>query len=236
MDDLELLRRARPDIAPSPGTVARHRRVLADAMGTGGLEPYPAPDPDHPRRRRRLAAFAAAALVLAGVAAQLLPGDDGSTRVATAPPANQATTTTLAPGAIVPCGSHLPAAIPDGPHDHSHEGIDPDSISVRVYACRIERSLPETLTGPDGHTREMVTTLRELTERFGGLEGSALDEFGRAHPISLAPLADADPDTTAVGLAWSGRRRDAPPIPPGLSQPSPTSRGILPPWLEPGPR
>ncbi len=235
MDDLELLSRSRPDIAPSPGTVARHRRALADAIEALGLEPYPASD--HPGRRRRLAAFASAALVLAGAAAaQLSPGDDDSTRVVTASPATQATTTTLAPGTIVPCGSHLPAAIPDGPPDHSHEGMDPESISVRIYACRIERSLPETLTGPDGHTREMVTTLRELTERFGGLEGSALDEFGRPHPISLAPLADADPDTTAVGLVWSARRRDAPPIPPGLPQAPPTSRGILPPWLEPGRR
>ncbi len=235
MDDLELLSRSRPDIAPSPGTVARHRRALADAIEALGLEPYPASD--HPGRRRRLAAFASAALVLAGAAAaQLSPGDDDSTRVVTASPATQATTTTLAPGTIVPCGSHLPAAIPDGPPDHSHEGTDPESISVRIYACRIERSLPETLTGPDGHTREMVTTLRELTERFGGLEGSALDEFGRPHPISLAPLADADPDTTAVGLVWSARRRDAPPIPPGLPQAPPTSRGILPPWLEPGRR
>ena len=234
MDDLELLGRSRLDVAPSPGTVARHRRALADAIETLGLEPYPAPD--HPGRRRRLAPLAAAALVLAGVAAaQLSPGDDDS-RVVTAPPATQATTTTLGPGTIVPCGSHLPAAIPDGAPDHSHEGMDPESISVRIYACRIERTLPETMTGPDGQTREMVTTLRELTARFGGLEGSALDEFGRAHPISLAPLTGADPDTTAVGLAWSGRPRDAPPIPPGLPQASPTSRGILPPWLEPGRR
>lgn len=234
MDDLELLRRSRPDIEPSPGTVARHRRALADAIESGGLESCPAPG--HPWRRRRLAAFAAAALVLAGVATQLSPGDEDSTRVVTAPPATAATATTLAPGAIVPCGSHLPAAIPDGPPDHRHEGTDPESISVRIYACRIERSLPETLTGPDGLTREMVTTLRELTERFGGLEGSALDEYGRAHPISLAPLAGADPDTTAVGLAWTARRRDAPPLPPGMAQTPPTSRGILPPWLEPGGR
>ena len=170
-------------------------------------------------------------------AAQLSPADDDSTRVVTAPPAAQdATTTTLAPGTIVPCGSHLPAAIPDGRPDHSHEGTDPESISVRIYACRIERSLPEILTSPDGHTREMVTTLRELMDRFGGPEGSVLDEFGRAHPISLAPLAGADPDTTAVGLLWSARRRDAPPIPPGLPQVPPTSSGILPPWLEPGRR
>lgn len=138
----------------------------------------------------------------------------------------------MAPGTIVPCGSHLPAAIPDGPPDHSHEGTDPKSIGVRIYAGRIERSFPQTLTGPGGHTREMVTTLRELTDRFGGLEGSVLDEFGRSHPVSLAPLAGADPDTTAAGLVWSGRRLDAPAIPPGLRQAPTTSLGILPPWLE----
>ena len=82
----------------------------------------------------------------------------------------------------------------------------------------------------------MVTTLRERTDRFGGPEGSVLDQFGQAHPISLAPLAGADPDTTAVGLAWSGRRLDAPAVPPGLPQPPPTSLGLLPPWLEPGRR
>ena len=82
----------------------------------------------------------------------------------------------------------------------------------------------------------MVTTLRERTDRFGGPEGSVLDRSDQAHPISLAPLAGADPDTTAVGLAWSGRRLDAPAVPPGLPQPPPTSLGLLPPWLEPGRR
>jgi hypothetical protein len=246
VDDLELLSRSRPDVTPSPETVARHRRALADAIGSMASEPYPAPD--QPGRRARFAAFTAAALVVTGVAAALLsPGGDDTTRVVTAPPATQAPTSTLSPGTIVPCGSHLPAAITDGPPDHSHDGLDPDSISVRVYACRVERSLPQTLTGPDGQTREMVTTLRELMDRFGGMEGSVLDEFGRPHNISLDPLAGADPDTTAVGLSWSGRRRDAPPptlpglpppspFPPGLPPAPPTSLNILPPWVQPGRR
>ena len=235
MDDLELLSRSRPDVAPSPETVARHRRALADAIGP--LVPEQGPAADQHGRRARLIAFTAAALVLAGFAAGLLSTrNDVTTQVVTTPPAGQEPTTTLAPDTIVPCGSHLPAAIPDGPPDHSHEGTDPESISVRIYACRIERSLPETLTGSGGHTREMVTTLRELTDRFGGPEGTVLDEFGRPHPVSLAPLAGADPDTTAVGLVWSGRRLDAPAIPPGLPPAPPTSPGILPPWLEPGRR
>jgi hypothetical protein len=79
----------------------------------------------------------------------------------------------------------------------------------------------------------MVTTLRELTERFGGLEGHVLDEFGRAHPVSLAPLAGADPDTTVLGLVWSGRPRDAPPIPPGRPQAPPTPQNFDPPWVDP---
>ena len=233
MDDLELLRRSRADVAPSPETIARHRRALAEAIGPVGPEPYPAPD--QPRRRLRLAVFAAAALVLTGVVfAVLSPGKDGTTRIVTGPPARQPTTTTLAPGTIVPCGPRLPAAV--GPPDHSHEGTDPESISVRIYACRVDRSLPEVLTRSDGHTREMVTTLGELMERFGGMDGSVLDEFGRPHPISLAPLAGADPDTTAVGLVWYVRRQDAPPIPPGVPQAPPGSLGILPPWLEPGRR
>ena len=235
MDDLELLSRSRPEVAPSPETVARHRRALADAMEP--VAPEPDASPDQPGRRARLPALTAAAIVLAGIAAVVLSGaDDGTTRVVTAPPAAQATTTTLAPDTIVPCGSRLPAAISEGPYDHSHEETDPESISVRIYACRVERPLPETLTRADGHTREMITTLRELMERFGGLEGSVLDEFGRAHPISLGPLAGADPDTTAVGLVWSSRRRDASPIPTGLPQAPPTSLGILPPWLESGRR
>jgi hypothetical protein len=236
VDDLELLGRSRLDLAPSPETVTRHRRALADAIEPADPEPWLAPE--QPRRRSRIAMFAAVAMVLAGIASIVLSrGDEDTTRVVTAPPAAQpTTTTTLAPGTIVPCGSHLPAVIPEGPYDHSHEETDPESISVRIYACRVERSLPETLTGPDGRTREMITTLRELMERFGGLEGSVLDEFGRPHPISLALLAGADPDATAVGLVWAGRRRDAPLPPPGLPQPPSTSRGILPPWLEAGGR
>lgn len=235
MDDLELLSRSRPDVEPSPETIARHRRALADAIEP--LVPESCAAPEQNGRRVGVVAFIAAALVLVGVAAALLsPRNDVTTRVVTAPPTAQETTTTLAPSTIVPCGSRLPAAIPDGPPDHSHEGTDPNAISVRIYACRIERSLPETLTGPDGHTREMVTTLRELTDRFGGPEGSVVDEFGRSHPISLAPLAGADPDSTAVGLAWSRRRLDAPAIPPGMPQAPPISLGILPPWLESGRR
>jgi hypothetical protein len=234
MDDLELLARSRPETAPSPETVERHRRALAEAMASVVHEPHPSTD-DLSRRRGRLAAVTLAAVVLAGVAAATLPDDDGAvTRVVTAPPAAQASTTTTAPGTILPCGWRLPDAISEGPYDHHHEGTDPESIGVRIYACRVERSLPETLTGPDGRTREMVTTLRELTERFGGPEGSVLDEFGRAHPISLAPLAGADPDTTAVGLVWSTRPRDAPPLPAGHPKAPPPEQSLTPPWLQNG--
>jgi hypothetical protein len=237
MDELELLERARPEPAPAPETVARHRRQLAGAM-----EEVPAaavPAPERPRRPARLLPLAGAALVLAGVVAGLLtPGGEDSTQVVVAPPAAQATSTTptTARGGIVPCGSGLPVAIPVGPNEHDPGELDPTTVSVRIYACRLDRQLPETLTGPDGRVREMVTTLRELTDRFGGPEGSVLDEFGQAHAISLAPLAGADPDTTVVGLVWSGRRRDAPPPPSGLPQPPPTSLSLLPPWVESGRR
>ena len=235
MDDLELLSRSRADVAPSPETVARHRRALAEAIEPVGPELHPAPE--QPGRRSRKATFAVAALVLAGIAAVLSRGDDDITRVVTAPPAAQATTTTtLSPGTIVPCGSRLPEAISERPYDHTHEGADPASIAVRIYACRLDRALPETLTGPDGHIRKMLTTLAELMTRFGGLEGSLVDGFGRAHPISLAPLAGADPHTTAVGVIWSERPLNAPPLPPGLPPPPPMSPSLLPPWLEPGRR
>ena len=236
MDDLELLVRSRLDLAPSPEIVDRHRRALADAIEPAESEPYPAPE--QPRRRARLAMSAAAVTILAGIAvAALSRGDEDTTRVVSAPPAAHATTTTtLAPGTIVPCGSHLPAPISEGPYEHTHEATDPGSITVRVYACRLDRIVPETLAGPGGGVREMITTLRELMTRFGGLEGSVVDEFGRAHPISLAPLAGADPDTTAVGVIWSSRRQDGPPPPPGMPPPPPMSPNLLPPWLEPGGR
>jgi hypothetical protein len=228
VDELELLERARPEAAPAPEIVARHRLALAEAMEPGMDDPYEAAG--QPQRQALIAALATAAVVLAGVAAVMLSDDvERTTRVVTAPAA-QATTTT-APGTIVPCGSGLPVAIPEGRYEHAGHDSDPESISVRLYACRIERSLPETMTGPDGRTEEMVTTLRELTERFGGLEGSVFDEFGRAHPISLAPLAGADPDTTAVGLVWMARPRNAPAPLPGLPQPPPQPQTLDPPWL-----
>ena len=235
MDDLELLG-SRLDLTPSPEIVTRHRRALADAMEPAEPEPYPASE--QPRRGGRPALCAAAAMVLAGIALAVLSrGDEDTTHVVTAPPAARVTTTTtLSPGTIVPCGSRLPAAISEGPYDHTHEGTDPESITVRIYACRLDRAVPETLTGPDGHIRKMITTLAELMTRFGGLEGSVVDGFGRAHPISLAPLAGADPHTTAVGVVWSERPQNAPPLPPGVPQPPPMSPSLLPPWLEPGRR
>jgi hypothetical protein len=229
VDELELLKRCRPEPAPSPELVARHRRELADAM-----EPSLA-EPDSGRPRARLARLAVAAVMLAGILAGTLSRDEGdATRVVTAAPAEATTTTqTTAAGTIAPCGSGMPGAIPEGPPDHRHEEDDPASISVRIYACRIDPSRPRSLTGPDGVTLKFATTLRELVERFGGLEGTVIDQFGRAHSISLAPLAGADPDTTAVGLVWSARPRDAPPIPPGLQQPPPTSFTLDPPWVGP---
>lgn len=236
MDDLEVLVRSRLDLTPSAETVTRHRRALADAMEPAEPEPYLAPE--QPWRRGRPAMFAAAAMVLAGIAVAVLSGgDENTTRVVSAPPAAPATTTTTpSPGTIVPCGSRLPAAISEGPYDHTHEGTDPESVTVRIYACRLDRAVPETLTGPDGHIREMITTLAELMTRFGGLEGSLVDGYGRAHPISLAPLAGADPHTTAVGVIWSERPLNAPPLPPGTPPPPPMSSSLLPPWLEPSRR
>jgi hypothetical protein len=232
MDELELLRRSRPDPAPSPDTTARHRRALADAIEMAADESTYVTT-DGTRRGTRIAAIAAALVVVAGIGAGTLTrsGED-TTRVVTAEPVTTSTSTSARSG-IVPCGSRLPSAISDGPREHNSDEMDPATVSVRIYACRLERSLPDTLTGPDGHTRQLVTTLRELMDRFGGLEGSVMDEFGRAHPISLAPLADADPDTTAVGLIWSGRRRDAPPVPPDRPMAPPTSLNLDPPWLEP---
>ena len=230
MDELELLERSRPEVAPSPDIVARHRLALTEAMASPQPEAYPATDA--PRRRVWLTALTAAAVVLAGVAAGLLSrGEHTPTRVVTAPPAGQPTTT-VASGRIVPCGSHIPAAIAPGGYEHDTNEMDPATVTVRIYACRLDRMPPETVTGADGRSRETVTTLRELMERFGGLEGSVIDEFGRAHPISLAPLAAADPDTTAVGLAWAGRPRDAPPRPPGAPAAPPWPQTLDPPWLE----
>ena len=231
MDELELLRRSRPDAAPSPDTIARHRHELADAIEMAAdASPYVATD--RTRRGSRVASIAAVLVVLAGIGGGTLARSGGDTsRVVTAEPVTTSTSTSTQ--GIVPCGSRLPSAISDGPRAHSPDEMDPTTLSVRIYACRLERSLPETLTSADGHTRELVTTLRELMERFGGLEGSVVDEFGRAHPISLAPLAGADPDTTAVGLIWSGRRRDAPPVPPDQPIAPPTSLSLDPPWLEP---
>ena len=231
MDDLELLRSARPDPAPSPETTARHRRQLERAMESVAHESRYGPT-DRPQRAVRITVVAAAAVLVASFGAGMVrrSREDTSRMVAAAP-----VTTTASPAAsdgIVPCGSRLPSAIPDGPREHNQEELDPATLTVRIYACRVDRNLPETLTRADGHTRELVTTLRELMERFGGLEGSVIDEFGRAHPISLAPLAGADPDTTAVGLVWSGRRRDAPP-PPDQPPPPPRSMSLDPPWLEP---
>ena len=232
MDELELVERSRPEAAPSPDVVARHRLALAEAMGSAPTETYPAAEA--PRRRVWLTALTAAAVVLAGVGAGLLSrGDDTPTRVVTAPPAGQPTATTTVRGGIVGCGSRYPAAISEGRYEHDHHENDPESISVRIYACRVETGLPESVTGPDGRMREMITTLRELMERFGGLEGSVLDEFGRAHPISLAPLAGADPDTTAIGLIWSVRPQNAPPFPPGQPSAPPRPQTLEPPWVDP---
>ena len=55
----------------------------------------------------------------------------------------------------------------------------------------------------------MVTTLRELMDRFGGLDGTVLDESGRAHPISLAPLAGADTRGPAPGSYQAAGARPA---------------------------
>ncbi|MDQ4091109.1 MAG: hypothetical protein M3163_12520, partial [Actinomycetota bacterium] len=70
MDELELLERSRPEAAPSPDVVARHRLALTEAMGSGPSEAYPATDA--PRRRVWLTALTAAVVVFAGAAAGLL--------------------------------------------------------------------------------------------------------------------------------------------------------------------
>jgi hypothetical protein len=229
MDDVDLLR-ARPELAPSPETVARHRRQLADAIGS----PSTAPQSVSGRRRRRIARVGAAvAVVLAAAAATLLRDSDDTTRVATTPGPAQAPAPSS--GRIVPCGSGLPTAIPAGRPEPSRQPVsDPSSVHVRIYACRLDRFVPETGIRMDGGSiREAVTTLRELMDRFGGLEGTVLDEFGRAHPISLAPLAGENPDTTAVGLIWSAHREGIPPSPAGQPQGLPTTLNLNPPWVEP---
>lgn len=250
MNELELMRLSRPDPEPSPDTVAKHfqglTRAIEAAAASGSEHPRasvdpaghsPAEGPSEPvlpvgfpnRWTRPLAA--ATALVLAGLAVGVLRGgDDEATRVLTAPPDAQGATTTHAATAatgVVPCGSRLPGPIPEGPRVHDPNEMAPETVSVRIYACRTHLSTAPTL--PNG--QPMATTLGELIERFGGLEGSVIDEFGKTHQISLAPLADADRDTTLVGLLWSGRPRNAPPPPSDLSPQLTTSQSLEPPWI-----
>jgi len=80
-------------------------------------------------------------------------------------------------------------------------------IDIRVYPVEESRLIPL----PNGRTRQRGTLLRDLIERFGGLEGSATDPFGHPHPVSLAPWADADPDGTIVEIAFKMVRRNPPP-------------------------
>lgn len=253
MDELELLQLSMPDLAPSTDTVARHRLELIEVMGTAG-----APVPDRPAgggdrthhrpggpqaesvvvappRRWAPVAVAAAILIVAVLGAGALrSGEEDPTRVVTAPADQEATTTSLAatgPVDILPCGSRRPARLFDGPNTHDSNEMLPETVTVRLYACRAE--IPTTLIGPDGQAVRSSTTLREAIERFGGLKGSVLDEFGRAHPISLAPLAEADPDTTLLGLSWSGWPRDKPLPPADQPPPRPEPESLRPPWATP---
>ena len=184
------------------------------------------------RRRRGIARIGAAVVVVlaAVAAATLLRENDDTTRVATTvgPSPTHAPASSSSP--IVPCGSRLPTAIPAGRPEPSRQPVsDPSSVHVRIYACRLDRFVPEAGTRLDGGgIREAVTTLRELMDRFGGLKGTVLDEFGRVHPISLAPLVGEDPDTTALGLIWSAHRKGILSSPAGQQQGPPTSLNLNP--------
>ncbi len=81
-------------------------------------------------------------------------------------------------------------------------------VDIRVYPVEEARSIRL----PDGGTGQRGTLLRDLIERFGGLEGSATDPLGNPHPVSLAPWADADPDGTIVEITFNMVRR-TPPLP-----------------------
>jgi hypothetical protein len=56
----------------------------------------------------------------------------------------------------------------------------------------------------------MSVPLSVLRNALGGDDGALLDEFGRAHPVSLAPWADRDPSTRLL-FHFTFQQRDAPP-------------------------
>ena len=226
VDELELSRRPTPGRAPSPEVTApaRGEEVEVGAAATSGLGPR--------RRWPWLVPGTAAVALVAGVAVGSWPGgSDDRSGAATDRTDVEATATVPAPPVstvgVPPCGSRLPGPVPTGPRARDPNEMVPESVGVRPVACRAE--VPITVTLADGRTLQQATSLRELIERFGGLEGSVVDEFGRAHPISLARWADADPDTTVIGLIWTGTLRN----PPSSRPPSPAHD--VPPWISPRP-
>ncbi len=82
---------------------------------------------------------------------------------------------------------------------------DPDSVQLHVEA-RDEAGQQESWRA---QLDAMSVPLSVLRDAFGGDDGALLDEFGRAHPVSLAPWADRHPSALLL-FHFTFQQRDAP--------------------------
>jgi hypothetical protein len=85
------------------------------------------------------------------------------------------------------------------------ETDDPDSVRLHIEA-RDEVGAKEKWRE---HFDAISVPLSVLRDALGGEPGSLLDEFGRAHQVSLAPWADWDPSTRLL-FYFTFQQRDAP--------------------------
>lgn len=82
---------------------------------------------------------------------------------------------------------------------------DPGSVRLHVQAREEIGEKQEWKERVDS----ISVPLSDIRDAFGGDVGELLDDFGRAHPVSLAPWADRDPAPRLV-FSFSYQQRDAP--------------------------
>jgi hypothetical protein len=91
---------------------------------------------------------------------------------------------------------------PDTAHRPPHSRREPDSgplLGVRLSVMEDGDTSPPM---PDGSGRTQGFTLREFRAWLGGDEGTVADPSGKEHRVSVADLADADPDRTHIQVIF----------------------------------
>ena len=95
---------------------------------------------------------------------------------------------------------------PDAVPDRTAEAYPLEDYRLEVIEASEDTNTQHV--APDGTPIEPGMPLRRLREILGGDEGFMTHPFTRERvPVSLAPWADANPDTTIVRIGFTNRPR-----------------------------